>query len=229
VDRNVEMADYAGTVTAGAFTDADQLIRELLAQGSESRVDYKSARSAPSDARGWAKLAKHVIGLSNRKDGGYLLIGVEDGTLQPVGLTDDQVATWDAARVNTQLAQHAAPRPGVQVIRGSLEDGKVLLAVRVAAFEEQPLVCTKTVTSEQGRPIIREGALYIRTEGTETREVSTEAEMRELLSRAYVKRAERLLYDIKALIDVHWPGDGTPAAPGMVSAIERDLEEMRRP
>ena len=45
--------------------------------------------------------------------------------------------------------------------------------------------------------ITREGALYIRTEETRTREVSTEAQMRELLGRAYVKRAERLLYEIK--------------------------------
>ena len=167
--------------------------------------------------------------MSNRKDGGYLLIGVEDGTLKPVGLTDDQVATWDAARVNTALAPYAAPRPMVQVIRGSLDDGTVLLALRVAAFEEQPLVCTKSVLDDRGRPILREGALYIRTEGTETREVSTEAEMRELLSRAYVKRAERLLYDIKALIEVHWPGDRAPAVPGLVSAIERDLGEMPKP
>lgn len=216
-------------MTADAFTDADQLIRELLAQGSESRVDYKSARSAPSGRPGWAKLAKHVIGLSNRKDGGYMLIGVEDGTLNAVGLTDDQVATWDAARVNSALAPYAAPRPVVQVIRGSLDDGIVLIALRVAAFEEQPLVCTKSVQDDRGTLILREGALYIRTEGTETREVSTEAEMRELLSRAYVKRAERLLYEIKGLIDVHWPGDGVPAAPGLVSVIEGDLGEMRRP
>jgi predicted HTH transcriptional regulator len=216
-------------VAADAPTDADQLIRELLAQGSESRVDYKSARSAPSNRSAWAKLAKHVIGLSNRKDGGFLLIGVEDGTLKPVGLTDDQVTSWDAARVNTALAPYAAPRPVVQVVRGSLDDGTVLLALRIAAFEEQPLVCTKSVQDDGGRLILREGALYIRTEGTETREVSTEAEMRELLSRAYVRRAERLLYDVKALIDVHWPGDRTPAVPSLVSAIERDLGEMRKP
>lgn len=216
-------------MTPDTPTEADQLVSELLAQGSESHVDYKSARPAPGDARGWARLAKHVIGLSNRKDGGYLLIGVEDSTLGPVGLTEDQVASWDAARVNVGLGAYAAPAPVVQVIRGSLEDGKVLLALRIPTFDEQPLVCTKTVTDTQGRPITREGALYIRTEGTQTREVSTEAEMRELLGRAYVKRAERLLYEIKALIDVHWPGSGLPAVPGLVSLIEQDLEEMRRP
>lgn len=192
-------------------------------------MDYKSARPAPQDARQRAKLAKHVIGLSNRKDGGYLLIGVQDSTLVPVGLTEAQIASWDAAGVNSWLAPFAAPAPVVQIFRGSLEDGKVLVAVRVRPFEEQPLVCAKSVNGTDNKPITREGALYIRTEETRTREVSTEAQMRELLGRAYVKRAERLLYDIKALIDVHWPGGGLSAVPGMVSLIEQDLEEMPRP
>jgi hypothetical protein len=68
-------------VTSDAPTDADHLVRDLLAGGSESRLDYKSARWAPPEVRQRASLAKHVIGLSNRKDGGYLLIGVQDSTL----------------------------------------------------------------------------------------------------------------------------------------------------
>lgn len=210
-------------------TDADYLVRELLAQGSESRVDYKSARPAPSEPRPRAELAKHVIGLSNRKDGGYLLIGVEDSTLVPTGLGDAEVASWDAARIHPWLATFAAPAPVVQVIRGSLEDGKVLVALRVLPFDEQPLVCTKTVLDTRNRPITREGSIYIRNEVTQTREVSTEAEMRELLGRAYVKRGERLLQEIKALMDVHWPSGGLPTAPDLASVIEQDLKEMRRP
>jgi predicted HTH transcriptional regulator len=216
-------------VTPDSPTDADQLVRELLAQGSESRVDYKSARPAPSESRPRAELAKHVIGLCNRKDGGYLLIGVEDSTLVPTGLSNDEVESWDAARIHPWLATFAAPAPVIQVIRGSLEDGKVLVALRVLPFDEQPLVCTKTISDTQNKPITREGALYIRNEVTQTREVSTEAEMRELLGRAYVKRGERLLQEIKALIDVHWPGNGVPAAPDLANVIEQDLDEMRRP
>jgi predicted HTH transcriptional regulator len=216
-------------VTLDTPTDADQLVRDLLAQGSERGVDYKNAKPGPSDPRAWADLAKDVIGFSNRKDGGYLLIGVQDSTLRPIGLTESQVATWDAARVNAGLASFAAPSPVVQVFRGSLEDGKVLVAVRIPPFDEQPLVCIKSVADSRNKPITREGALYIRTEETRTREVSTEAQMRELLGRAYVKRGERLLSDMKALIDAHWPGTGLPATPGLVSLIEQDLQEMPRP
>lgn len=216
-------------MTADGLTDADQLVRDLLAQGSESQVDYKSAMLAPTDRRDRAKLAKHVIGLSNRKDGGYLLIGVEDGTHKPLGLTPDDIATWDAAKLNAALARYAAPPPIVQVIRGSLPDGTALLALRVVPFEEQPLVWTTSVPDAKGNTILRAGALYIRTAGTETREVSTEGEMREFLGRAYVKKADRLLFEIKALIDAHWPGATTPAGVDLLSAIAEDLTAMKKP
>jgi predicted HTH transcriptional regulator len=211
------------------ITDADQLVRDLLAQGSELHVDYKTAMAAPSDRRRWAKLAKQVIGLSNHKDGGYLLIGVEDGTLRAIGLSAEEVASWDAAKVNDALAPYAAPRPAVQVLRGSLEDGTVLVALRVVPFEDQPLVCIKSVNDELDKPILRAGGLYIRTEGTQTKEVSTEPEMRELLGRAYVKKADRILVEIKALIDAHWPGTEPLAAAALFGAIDQDLTEMARP
>ena len=138
-----------------------------------------------------------------------------------------QVASWDAAGVNSWLAPFAAPAPVVKDLLRSLEDGKVLIALRVPPFDESSLVCTKTVNDTDNKPITREGALDIRTEETRTREVSTEAQMRELLGRAYVKRSERLLYEIKALIDVHGPASGLPAVPGLVSLIEQDLGEVR--
>ena len=225
----IRIAVVSSTVTEDSFTDADQLVRDLLAQGSELHVDYKTAMAAPSDKRGWAKLAKQVIGFSNHKDGGYLLIGVEDGTLRPIGLTPEQVASWDAAKVNAALASYAAPRPVVQVFRGSLEDGTVLNALRVVPFEEQPLVCTKSVNDERQKPILRAAGLYIRTEGTEIREVLTEGEMRELLGRAYAKKADRLLMEIKALIDAHWPGTAPLPAAALFGAIEQDLTEMAWP
>jgi hypothetical protein len=59
--------------------------------------------------------------------------------------------------------------------------------------------------------------------------VSTEADMRELLSRAYVKKADRLLAEIKALIDAHWPGSAPPAAVDLLRAIEHDLDAMKKP
>jgi hypothetical protein len=71
---------------------------------------YKTAMSAPGDHRAWAKLAKHVIGLSNRKDGGYLLIGVEDGTLKPLGL--DPTRSPHGMQPRSMQRSLRMPRPG---------------------------------------------------------------------------------------------------------------------
>ncbi len=207
---------------------ADELVRELLARGSESRVDYKAPMSLPTDAHARAKLAKHVIGLSNRKDGGDLLIGVDDATYSPIGLTEAEAKTWDAAKVTSSLSSYSAPPPVVQVVRGILSDGKVLVAIHVVPFAEQPLVCTKSV-KENDKWVVRSGALYIRTEGTETKEITTEAEMRELLDRAYIKKSERLLHQIKELIDAHWPGTTLPNKQTLLAAIDDDLAAMAVP
>jgi hypothetical protein len=53
--------------------------------------------------------------------------------------------------------------------------------------------------------------------------------MRELLGRAYVKKADRLLMEIKALIDAHWPAATVPPTAALVSAIGQDLAEMPWP
>jgi hypothetical protein len=54
-------------------------------------------------------------------------------------------------------ANRVPPAPVVQVFRGSLEDGKVLIALRVPPFDEQPLACIKTVNDTDNEPITREG------------------------------------------------------------------------
>lgn len=104
-----------------------------------------------------------------------------------------------------------------------------MVAVRVAPFVEQPLVCTKSVRDDAGTPIVREGAIYIRTSGTETKEIATEAEMRELLDRAYIKKADQLLHKIKALIDAHWPGLAAEPPQEMLARMDEDLDAVKFP
>lgn len=154
-------------VPGGPPRGADQLVGDLVAQGSESLADYQAAIAFPADRIEKARLARHIIGCCNRKDGGYLLIGVEDRTFEPIGLTVEQLATWDAAAVNAAIARFASPPPVVTVSAGHLEDGEALVAVHAAPLTTQPLVCVESVRGEterdpQAKVILRQGALYIR-------------------------------------------------------------------
>jgi hypothetical protein len=73
--------------------------------------------------------------------------------------------------------------------------------------------------------ILRKGALYVR-HGASTKEIDSEALMRELLRRAYIKTAQALLQQIKELIDAHWPGAQPPAATPYQAEIQSALDDM---
>lgn len=212
-----------------ASQDADQLVRDLLSQGSEFFVDYKTAMPLPSDPRGRARLAKQIMGFANRHDGGYLLVGVDDKTHQPVGLTAQQINSWDAPKLKAAVELFARPVPVMQVLRGSTEAGEALVAIHVAEFHDQPVLCVSSIDDDKGRPVVRAGALYIRTASTETKEITTEAEMRELLDRAYLTKGDRVLASIKALIDAHWPAAAPETRGTPFADSDLDLEDMKLP
>ncbi|SRR5712692_5769038 len=223
------------------MTNCADVIAELLAQGGErggvpfsDNVDYKGAIAWPergSDER--ARLIRHIIGFTNARDGGYLLIGVDDTTKNAIGLTVDQAHSWDVSRLTEVLAQFAAPVPVVDVCQAELPGGELMVAVHIAPFQEQPSVCiqehtTRRPGSDHERRILRVGALYVRTSGASTREVNSESMMRELLERAYLKKGDKLLQQIRELLQAHGLKPTEPELP-FENQIESDMGEMGWP
>lgn len=212
----------------------DELVSELLAQAGEGNtVDYKAAMPWPpkgTDER--ARLIRHMIGFGNARDGGYLLIGVDDETKRPTGLTDEQAKSWDPSNVAEALTQFSAPPPRLKICQGRAPTNELLVALHIAEFAELPTVCIQDHVSKSpsspDRMVLRRGALYIR-DGASTREVDSEPLMRELLRRAYVKTAQALLQQIKELIDAHWPGAAPSDEAEYQQEIDSALNEIRWP
>lgn len=211
----------------------DDLVRDLLAQGGEGTTDFKAATPWPakgSDER--ARLIKHMIGYSNARDGGYLLIGVDDLTKQATGLTDAQARTWDPSSLAEALDQFAAPPPRLKVCQGRTDANHLLVAIHIAEFADQPTVCIREHASSVGAPakrmILRKGALYVR-HGASTKEIDNEALMRELLRRAYIKNAQALLQQIKELIDLYWPRAQPPPDAAIRARIQDALRDVPWP
>ncbi len=87
---------------------------ELIHRGYESDdLDYKESFDDSTGA--WMELAKDVYALSNF-GGGYIVIGVQDGSFKPVGLDSafhkdtqewiDRVAKWATGRVKVSYFEH---------------------------------------------------------------------------------------------------------------------------
>ena len=134
--------------------------------------------------------------MSNRQYGGLVIIGVRDDgeTLEPVGLTDYELRTWNFDRIADRLATYADP--GVTFELEVVElDGNRYVVLEVEEFFDIPVLCKRPY---QG--VLREGACYVRTRRKpETSEIPTQADMRDLLDLAiekgmtgYIERARRI-------------------------------------
>jgi predicted HTH transcriptional regulator len=182
-----------------AVTDQD--LESLLRRGYETHgVEFKGP-GRRTDSSFLAKVARAVMGMANRRDGGVVIIGVDSDTLEPVGLEDDQADTWGYDSVATAVNEYASPSVSVD-LEVRLYQGHKLVIIKVHEFADIPILCRKDFhpTGVRGAaPVLRRGACYVRSRHKpETSEIPSEEEMRELLElaidkgvRKFVERAQK--------------------------------------
>ena len=58
-----------------------------------------------------AQVVRASLGMANRRDGGSIIIGVEDneGTPNPIGLSQTDSDTWSYDQIADQIARYADP------------------------------------------------------------------------------------------------------------------------
>src|SRR5215210_4879809 len=136
--------------------------------------------------------------MANRRDGGRVIIGVEDdaGILTPKGLDGAQLESWRSYDdVAASINEYASP--SVSFEKEFLPyQGHDIVILHVAEFEAIPILCRMEYQSSigkgspknQDRTILRKGACYVRSRHKpETSEIPSEEEMRELLDLAIEK------------------------------------------
>jgi len=168
----------------------EEQFTQILALGHETPgVEFKGPGSRESKEL-LAKVVRAVLGMANRRDGGRVILGVEESgsTLIPRGLTSDDLETWEQEAVAGALAAYADPY--VEVHTEFFDYiGKKLVIITVEEFREIPVLCKRDFPST-----LRTGACYVRRRGRiETSEIPTQAEMRELLELATEKRLRSFL------------------------------------
>ncbi len=196
-------------------------IRELIDLRNENRnLDYKGAFSwaeANNDEK--CEITKDVLAFANTRDGGVILIGIEDKSFSPEGLTEDQLASFDQTTFNNFVQKYTDPRHTAHVHRIEI-DGRWLVVVDVPEFSEIPILCARDANSslKSSRLILKRAALYKRTDRATSEAVEDAQEMRELLNRGLLRRQDELL---KAFTQIIRPSKyAQPTEPG----VEFDAE-----
>jgi predicted HTH transcriptional regulator len=160
--------------------------REMLSVLREGRnKEFKS--TMPWDNKEIkCKIVKSILAFSNVRDGGYLIIGVEqlpDGTFNPNGMTDSDYQTYNEDDLCAFVAEYADPFVQIE-LHPMVIDDKRFIAIKVQEFSEIPVICKKDGPSNLVR-----GQVYTRTyRMPETAVIPTQSEMRELLDLAVEKQ-----------------------------------------
>lgn len=132
---------------------------------------------------------------------GSILVGVreESGKFIPDGLTSSQADSFDQSIIGDFARNHCSELPDFSVHRVEL-DGDLLVLIEIREFKEEPILCTRDVQDADNNPILRNGAMYIRTDDAKCEEPKSSKEMRRVIRLAVRKQGDDLIGQIRDLV-----------------------------
>ena len=142
------------------------------------------------------KVIRAVLGMVNLRDGGHIVIGVEeDAAGVPVfkGINAGDLGSWRFDDVAAAINEYADPSVTLRLDRQGY-NGADLILLTVYEFDDVPVICKRPDQTSNKESVLRRGACYVRGAGKpETSEIPSQTEMRGLLELAAEKRLSRLL------------------------------------
>ncbi len=162
----------------------DTLQLEALLDGGEETdsIEFKGAMN-------WDKkgLVKDILAMANVRDGGRIIIGVEDGTFQRQGLTEDQIQTYNLDIMRDQIAPFADPMVQFRCEIVADREGRRYAVLEIASFEFTPVICRR------GGEDVHAGTLYFRSRARrpQSARVENSTDLREIIEIATVRTMQR--------------------------------------
>jgi predicted HTH transcriptional regulator len=158
---------------------------ETLLQGAEETANIEFKTAVDWSAR---LFVKDILAMSNTLDGGKIIVGIEDRTLNRVGLSREQIATFTSDIMKDQIKPFADPLVTIRCNVVTDNDGLDFVVIDVSSFEEIPVICAK-----DGHDV-NAGDIYFRPRSGRPRSerVTASADMREIIEASVARRLHGL-------------------------------------
>ena len=163
--------------------ESEELL-QLITHGREERNLEFKGRVSWNDINVKSKITKTILAMSNLRDGGIIIAGVEqkDEKFIPVGLEENMINTFKQDDISSYVNEFADPFVEITISHEEYESKKYVI-IQIKEFNEIPIICKR-----DGENNLRRGAIYIRPRRKiESVEVPSQAEMREILDIATEK------------------------------------------
>lgn len=158
-----------------------------------------------------------MLGLANH-GGGFLVIGVAEtqgGRLDPVGLEDEQLRSFETTEVNRFVNRYADP-PISTTLRRLEHDRKEFVIIAVPGFSHTPHICARDYPGVLSAP-----TFYVRTDNSESAPAGRATDLQDILERALRNRADTLLEAVRAVL----LGSGLKPSPSADEQVGQQVEE----
>lgn len=137
------------------------------------------------------KYCKTLAGMAN-KDGGYILLGVKDGSFEVTGIQQDRMEKFDLKKANEFISRSF--NQALDVEKGQFEaDGKTVGVLFVHPSRNKPVICTVDGSD------LCSGDIYYRYPG-ETRRIQA-PELDQLLKERDARAGDRVLQLVGTLAE----------------------------
>lgn len=172
-------------------------LKQIIMRGYESKnVDYKGpGKWDETDKKACCELVKDILAMSN-SEGGFLVIGVAEkgGEFQHVGLSVEELRSYETSRVNRFLQNYADPPINCLVVKEQIYD-QTFIIIEVPGFKETPHLCQKEFPG-----VLKPSGLYVRTDNNESALVQSSADFRRVVERAVRNKQDELLESFRAIL-----------------------------
>ncbi|WP_339684981.1 ATP-binding protein [Gimesia maris] len=190
---------------------SNHLIDFIEATGESINIDAKGPMQWDGGEVS-AGLTKDIIAFANSRDGGVIVIGKEEpstGRFVLTGLTDAQADSFDTTKVATWVNNHCTPP--VNLVCNRVEHkGLEFIVMTVDEFSDVPVLCTKQYEvpippekqkdKKKQKVILKKGEIYVRSANAASTPLTSIEELRTLIGRVTVKRADEMLGMIQLMM-----------------------------
>ncbi len=182
-------------------TTEEQFRNWLSLNHEQFGVEFKGP-ALLQDRGVFGKVLGAAMRMANRRDGGVIVIGVDEDkeahSYVPTGLSEAERASRRYDDVADQFAKYTEP-----TVMFNLEhfpyEGKNFVVLYIEEFDDVPVICRRDYTDDRGITILREGSIYCRSRGKpQVTEKVTYQDMRALLELAADKSVQRFARNLRA-------------------------------
>lgn len=166
----------------------------------ERYLEYKGSMVWTSDDAK-VKIAQAMMAMSNLRNGGVIVVGMKEtkrGVWEPDIMTDEQVASFTQDDIAQWVNDYAVPAVQFTVEPFLLDTNKFVI-IKVREFDSVPTICRKP-KELRGREVLKNGAIYYRSNSkNESAPISSDEDMRELITLAVNKGVAREIERLRVL------------------------------